>query len=87
MIQNSNAGTNDFLSALRRLSPTASANSAAETAASNTLTRSGYARFDNENQSTALHWSFCIIFVPFTRRRCVPHVQLLYKKHCVAHAE
>ena len=29
-----------------------------KTAASDTLTRSGYARFDNENQSTALPWSF-----------------------------
>jgi len=72
--KNFNAGTNDFLSALRRLSPTASVNSAAKAAASDTLTRSGYARSDNENQSIALHWSFYIIFVPFTRRRCVPHV-------------
>ena len=66
-MENSNAGTMDFLSSLRGLSPTASANSpTAKTAVgSNTLTRSGYARSDNENPSTALPWSF-LIFVPFT---------------------
>ena len=64
MEENSNAGTNDFLSALRRLSPTASANSpTAKTAVgSDTLPRSGYARSDNENQSTALPWSFASSF-------------------------
>ena len=62
--ENSNAGTNDFLSALRRLFPTASANSpTAKTAVgSDTLPRSGYARSDNENQSTALPWSFVSSF-------------------------
>ncbi len=57
---NSNAGTTDFLSLLRRLYPTASANSPTAKAAvgSNTLTRSGYARSDNGNQSIALPWSF-----------------------------
>ena len=73
--KNSNAGTPDFLSSLRRLFPTASVNSpTAKTAVgSDTLTRSDYARFDNGNPSTALPWSFSI-FVPFTRRHRVPRM-------------
>ena len=71
-MKNSNAGTPDFLSSLRRLFPTASANSpTAKTAVgSDTLTRSDYARFDNGNPSTALPWSFshlCSIYAPAPR--------------------
>ena len=46
----------NFLCPLHRLSPTASANSAAKTAASDTLTEAGYARCGNENQPTVLSW-------------------------------
>ena len=77
-MKKTNAGTTDFLSSLRRLSPTAPANSpTAKTAVgSNTLPRSGYARSDNGNPSIALHWSF-FIFVPFTRRHRVPRMHII----------
>ena len=70
--KNSNAGTTDFLSSLRRLSPTASANSPTAKAAvgSDTLPRSSYARSDNGNSSTALPWSLCshlVLFTPWHR--------------------
>ena len=77
--ENSNAGTNDFLSALRCLSPTASANSpTAKTAVgSDTLPRSGYARSDNENQSTALPWSFASSFF-YLRRGTAYHACIYF---------
>ena len=66
----------NFLCLLRRLFPTAPANSPAKPAGSNTLPRSGYARSDNGNPSIALHWSF-FIFVPFTRRHRVPRMHII----------
>ena len=50
--------TNNFLFALRRLSPPPPANSpTAETAVgSDTLTEAGYARYGDENQPTVLSW-------------------------------
>ena len=65
----------NFLCLLRRLFPTAPANSPAKPAGSNTLPRSGYACSDNGNPSIALHWSF-FIFVPFTRRHRVPRAHI-----------
>ena len=53
-ISEKHADTDNFLSALRRLSPIASVNSAARSAASDTLTQSGYARSDDENCPTVL---------------------------------
>ena len=50
--------TNNFLFALRRLSPPPPANSpTAETAVgSDTLTEAGYARYGDEHQPTVLSW-------------------------------
>ena len=53
----------NFLCPLHRLSPTASANSAAKAAASDTLTEAGYAHFGNENHPIVLSWiSFSVLF-------------------------
>ena len=80
---NSNMDMKNFLCPLHRLSPTASANSAAKTAASDTLTRSGYARSDHENQSTALPWSFDSSLFYLHSGDVVPRMHIiLYKNRC-----
>ena len=81
-MKNSNAGTPDFLSSLRRLFPTASANSpTAKTAVgSDTLTRSDYARFDNGNPSTALPWSLFLTCSIYTTAPRATHAYKLMAK-------
>ena len=63
---NSNMDMKNFLCPLRRLSPTAPANSAAKTAASDTLTRSGQTqqprrKFSNDPLFGVI-FSFCSIY-------------------------
>ena len=82
---NSNMDMKNFLCPLRRLSPTAPANSpTAKTAVgSDTLTRSGYARSDHENQSTALPWSFDSSLFYLHSGDVVPRMHIiLYKNRC-----
>ena len=77
--------TDNFLFPLRRLSPPPPANSppAKPAVGSDTLTRSGYARFDHENQSTALPWRFDSSLFYLHSGDVVPRMHIiLYKNRC-----
>ena len=70
----------NFLCLLRRLFPTAPANSPAKPAGSNTLPRSGYARSDNGNQSTALPWSLFLTCSIYTTAPPATHAHTILTK-------
>jgi hypothetical protein len=67
----------NFLCPLRRLSPTAPANSAAKTAASDTLTRSGQTQQPRRKFSNDPLFGVIFSFVLFTlRRHYMPRVHI-----------
>ena len=67
----------NFLCPLRRLSPTAPANSAAKTAASDTLTRSGQPQQPRRKFSNDPLFGVIFSFVLFTlRRHYMPRVHI-----------
>ena len=80
--------TNNFLFALRRLSPPPPANSpTAETAVgSDTLTEAGYARCGDENQPTVLSW-ILLSDLPILRDGTACHACIQSLKHFVACAD
>ena len=74
---NSNMDMKNFLCPLRRLSPTAPVNSAAKTAASDTLTRSGQTQQPRRKFSNDPLFGVIFSFVLFTlRRHYMPRVHI-----------
>ena len=86
---NSNEDMKNFLWALHRLFPSASANSPAKPAGSDTLSRTGLMQRSQRKFYNYPLIGVSFYFVPFTRRLRVPrmHILLWTNKHYVACAD